>query len=73
MLLDLHMPVLDGFGVLEELRARDANVSVIVLTATNAARPAVMSMKLGAFDYITKPFDEDHLLGAIERALPQDM
>jgi DNA-binding NtrC family response regulator len=67
-LLDLVMPGIDGLEVLERGQALDEPPQFIMLTATKTVKTAVRAMKLGAFDYITKPFDIDELLVVIERA-----
>lgn len=66
--LDILMPGLDGLEVLERIRARDRELGVVMLTATKTVKTAVTAMKLGAFDYITKPFDIDELRVVAERA-----
>jgi len=69
--LDLKMPGADGIAVLERVRAADPEALVIIMTAHGTIRSAVDAMRLGAFDYITKPFEIDELLLLIERALSQ--
>jgi two-component system nitrogen regulation response regulator GlnG len=69
VLLDLKMPKLGGMEVLPELRAIDPRVSVIILTASNEIRTAVQAMRLGAYDYLTKPAQFDEVVLTIERAL----
>ena len=69
VLLDIRLPEMDGIEVLERLKALDDQVEVILVTAVKTVRTAVAAMKLGAFDYITKPFEEDDLLSVIGRAL----
>jgi len=69
VLLDIRLPELDGIEVLERLKTLDDAVEVILVTAVKTVRTAVEAMKLGAFDYLTKPFDEDELLTLIRRAL----
>ncbi|MFP6609635.1 MAG: sigma-54 dependent transcriptional regulator [Deltaproteobacteria bacterium] len=66
--LDILMPGIDGLEVLETLRARDADTPVVMLTATKTVKTAVKAMKLGAFDYITKPFDVDEIRIVAQRA-----
>jgi len=68
VLLDVLMPGLDGLAVLEEIKAHDARVPVVMLTATKTVKTAVTAMKLGAFDYVTKPFDVEELSLIVERA-----
>jgi two-component system response regulator AtoC len=70
-LLDLKMPVLDGMDVLRGHADRLEETPVIVLTAYGGSKAAIEAMKLGAYDYITKPFDFDEVLFSIRRALTQ--
>jgi DNA-binding NtrC family response regulator len=69
ILLDIIMPGLDGIQVLEKLRAADRITPIIMLTATKTVRTAVEAMKLGATDYLTKPFDVDELRVIVTQAL----
>jgi two-component system, NtrC family, response regulator AtoC len=69
VLTDLKMPGLGGIELLRELRARDGEVPVIVLTAFGTVPTAVEAMKLGAVDYVLKPFDLDAIELVIRRAL----
>ena len=66
---DLKMPGKDGVQFLRQLRAIDADVPVIVLTAHGTVDTAVEAMKLGALDYLQKPFDVDALELVVRRAL----
>jgi two-component system response regulator AtoC len=68
VLTDLAMPVMDGMGVLERMRANDPSVPVLMLTAHGSERVAVAAMKAGAFDYTPKPFDPDELVLSVRRA-----
>jgi DNA-binding NtrC family response regulator len=70
-LLDLKMPELDGLSVLRECQGQLEETPVIVITAFGGSREAIEAMKLGAFDYITKPFDLDEVLFTVRRALTQ--
>ena len=70
VLLDILMPGPDGLEVLEQIKQCGPGApQVIMLTATKTVKTAVTAMKLGAFDYITKPFDVDELLLIVERAV----
>ena len=69
VLLDIRLPEADGIEVLERIKQIDEQVEVILVTAVKTVKTAVAAMKLGAFDYVTKPFDEDELLATIRRAL----
>ena len=69
LLLDIIMPGVDGLEVLEKAVGLAQEPQVIMLTATKTVKTAVRAMKLGAYDYMTKPFDVDELLLVVERAL----
>ncbi len=69
VLTDLRMPGLDGVGVLRELRRLGIDVPVVLMTAHASVATAVEAMKLGAFDYIQKPFNAEEIEIVIERAL----
>jgi DNA-binding NtrC family response regulator len=69
ILLDLTMPGMDGLTFLQKLRERDARTPVIVLTATRTVQTAVRAMRLGAEDYLTKPWEPDALRLAVSRAV----
>lgn len=68
ILLDVMLPRLDGFSVLERLRDRDVDTPVLLLTARDAVADRVKGLDLGADDYLIKPFAFDELLARI-RAL----
>jgi DNA-binding NtrC family response regulator len=68
-LLDLMMPGISGLDVLREITAEKIEIPSIVITAHATVQTAVEAMKLGAFDYITKPFNLEELFIAIQRAL----
>jgi len=69
VLLDLVMPEMDGIETLKRIKAHDKIIDVIIVSATDRAREATASIKTGAYDYITKPFDQETILAIIERAL----
>jgi DNA-binding NtrC family response regulator len=66
---DLRMPRLSGLELLEKTKAKNGEIPVIVTTAFGEVETAVSAMKLGAFDYVNKPFNRDEILLTIERAL----
>jgi two-component system nitrogen regulation response regulator GlnG len=69
ILLDLKMPRLDGLQALAQIRELAPEVPVIVITAYGDVPSAVQAMKLGAYDFLTKPFDNDELLYTVKRAV----
>ncbi|MBI5378710.1 MAG: response regulator, partial [Nitrospirae bacterium] len=69
ILLDLKMPGLDGLQVLEQAKAADPHMSVVIITAYGDLCSAVQAMRLGAYDYLTKPFDNEEILFTVRRAL----
>jgi DNA-binding NtrC family response regulator len=72
LLLDLKMPEKDGFDVLKELSQRHVNTKIIVLTAYADVKSAIDSAKMGASDFISKPYDFDELLITIRKVLQRD-
>ncbi|HSL19763.1 MAG TPA: response regulator [Methylomirabilota bacterium] len=68
VILDVKMPGMDGLAVLREIRVRFPLVSVIMLTGHGTIESAVDGMKLGAFDFVTKPCDIDDLVAKAEEA-----
>ena len=69
VLLDIMLPVMDGWSVLREIRRRDSKVSVIMLTAKGETPDKVSGLELGADDYVTKPFEIKELLARIHAVL----
>ena len=69
VLADLKLPKMDGIEVLSSLKEMDHDVAVILMTAYGTIEKAVEAMREGAFDFLTKPFDTDHLSVLIKRAL----
>ena len=75
VILDIMLPGLDGVGVLKRLRERGNGVPVVMLTARDAIPDKVHSLRLGADDYLTKPFSVEELLarlGAVLRRVEGD-
>lgn len=69
VLTDLKLPKKDGLEVLKVSKEENPLIPVIVMTAFGSIETAVTAMKLGAYDFITKPLDTDHLLMLIKRSL----
>jgi len=67
-LIDIRMPKIDGLKLLDRIRAEREDLLVVVMTAEATMKHAVESMKRGAYDYITKPFDIDVIDAIIEKA-----
>ncbi|OGD22753.1 MAG: Fis family transcriptional regulator [Candidatus Aminicenantes bacterium RBG_13_64_14] len=69
ILLDLLMPGMDGIEVLRRIKKVDPLAAVIIITAYGSVESAIAAMKIGALDYVQKPFKHDDLLLAIEKAV----
>jgi len=68
-LLDVRLPGMEGIEVLERLKRIDPGLEVVLVTAVRTVRTAVEAMKLGAYDYLTKPFGAEDLRGVVGRAV----
>src|SRR3954468_10124536 len=68
---DVKMPDLDGLDMLREIKAVSPSPHVITITAFGSIDTAIRAVKLGAFDYITKPFEVDQLLLSVDKALAE--
>jgi DNA-binding response OmpR family regulator len=71
VLLDLQMPRLDGIGLLHQMRQQQLNVPVVLMTFHGSEEIAIEVFRLGVRDYVIKPFTDDELVTAIERALAE--
>jgi len=69
VLLDFKLPDMTGLDILRRLQTLDHDAVVIMLTAYSSLERAVEAVKLGAYDYIAKPFDMDHLMLVVSKAL----
>jgi len=69
LLLDYRLPDMDGLQVLRTLGQRFRDLPVIMMTAYSTVESAIEAMKLGAFDYLNKPFEMDEILVTIQKAL----
>jgi two-component system response regulator AtoC len=72
LLLDLRMPDWDGMEVMRRLKERDLSVPVVLMTAYGTSSSAIQAIQLGAFDYITKPFELDDVLLTVKRFFEHD-
>jgi len=69
VLMDIRMPGPDGIKVLEMMREKEDRPPIILITAYGNTETTIRAMKLGAFDYITKPFKLDELLAIVQKAV----
>jgi len=69
LLLDYRLPDITGMEVLDRVRQESSDVSVVMMTAYGTVENAVQAMKLGAFDYLTKPVNLDELVVIVQKAL----
>jgi len=70
--LDIKMPDMDGMQVLRKIKEYDGSLSVIMATAVDSTHTAVEAMRLGACDYITKPFDVEEIIAVARKAIAQE-
>ncbi len=69
VLLDIRLPEIDGIEILKIIKGHDENIEVIMVTAVIMVKEAVEAIRMGAYDYITKPFDIDALQEQVEKVL----
>ncbi|MBI4639757.1 MAG: sigma-54-dependent Fis family transcriptional regulator, partial [Candidatus Tectomicrobia bacterium] len=69
ILLDLQLPDIDGLEVLKELKNLDETGEIVMVTAVNTIKSVVESIKLGAYDYLVKPFDIHEILSTVRKAV----
>ena len=69
VLLDIRLPKMDGLTVLQKMRQGHNDAAVLIMTADTTSSNAIKATQYGAFDYITKPINFDHLLILVKRAL----
>ena len=72
VLSDIKMPGMSGMELLSHIREENADMAVIMLTAVSSMETAVEAMKLGAYDYVIKPFETDDLVMRVSRALERN-
>ena len=71
VILDVMMNGIGGLATLQELRKSDPDIPVLMVTAYASLENAIECMKQGAFDYITKPFKNDAVMLAVQKAIKQ--
>jgi DNA-binding NtrC family response regulator len=69
LLLDVRMPDLDGLEILQRVKKMNLEVPVVMMTAYASINSAIEAMKLGAYDYVTKPFPKEKIFGILEKVL----
>ncbi|HTC22687.1 MAG TPA: response regulator, partial [bacterium] len=69
VITDIKMPRLDGMTLLKMIRELDTEIVVIIMTAYGTIETAVEAMKLGAYDYVTKPFSTEQVKLTVEKAI----
>ena len=72
ILLDYQMPDMNGVDVLKEFRNRGSEIPVVMITAYGTIERAVQAMREGAYDFIPKPFEPDHLALVVQKALERE-
>jgi len=68
--LDLIMPNKDGIETLRDIRSKDPNAKIVVISAVEQRQPLMDALRLGAVDYLTKPFEKERVAEAISRVNP---
>ena len=71
LLLDVKMPQMNGIEVLKQLQAKRPQLPIIIMTGHGTIESAVEAMKIGAYDYLTKPFPKEKLFAVVEHTLEQ--
>lgn len=69
VLLDITMPDMDGLEVLREIRGKDPSARVVMLTALGQQSIVLEAIKAGARDFVVKPFEQERVLSALQKAL----
>ena len=70
---DIKMPDLDGLGLLSRIREHDPSISVVIMTGYGTIDMAVQSLKEGAYDFLQKPFDKDHIVRVVNNCLERTL
>ena len=69
VLLDIKLPDSDGMEILKIVRVEKPEIHIIVMTGYATIRSVVSAMRLGAFDYLPKPFTDEELIASVEKAM----
>ena len=73
ILLDIMLPEINGFDICEQIRLRNSKIAIIILSAKDAAQDKIKGLKLGADDYLTKPFVLEELLLRVQNLLKRSV
>lgn len=73
IILDVMMPGIDGISLLEQIKVEHPSLPIIMISASNTVKTAVQAMKVGAVDYLNKPYDVDELLTLISETLDKNL
>ncbi|WP_300455391.1 sigma-54 dependent transcriptional regulator [Desulfobacula sp.] len=73
VICDIRMPGMDGFELLEQIKATYPDLTVVMLTAFGNIESAVTAIKKGAYDFIPKPFEQDEIIFRIQKALERSL
>lgn len=73
VLVDIKMPEMDGMEVLKQIKKKWSDTQVIIITGYSSLEDAIFAIKLGAYDYIEKPFTPDGLISAVKKAFHEEM
>src|SRR6185436_6639582 len=68
VITDLKMPKMDGLQLMERIKEFDANIQIIMITGHGTIDDAVTAMKMGAYDFIPKPFNKQEIIAVVNRA-----
>ena len=69
VITDVNMPGMDGINVMQQIKQQDADIPVILITGFGDIAMAVSAVKQGAYDFLEKPFNNEHILDIVQRAL----
>jgi nitrogen regulation protein NR(I) len=69
VIMDINMPGMDGLETLQKLKSIHPSLTAIIMTAFSTSEKAITAMKFGAYDYITKPVDNNQLVSLVEKAI----
>ena len=70
--LDIEMPGMNGIELLKKIKSKDQGLNVVMITAYGSLQSAVEAMRLGAYDYLTKPFQMEEIKLVVEKALERE-